>query len=78
MERVLLRDAVWEQLFSSSTEAFFNSRSVTARPLVRAVLKKKNNGSVAACKPMAMQPAKIGGASGYIGGRISDFFEGSN
>ncbi len=60
-------NAVWEKLiFSSSTEAYFNHAVITARRLVRVGFKKMNQSTVVACEPMAMQPAKIGGPSGYI------------
>ncbi len=60
------RRCMGKALFSSSTEAYFNHPDITARWLVHLGLKNFTNPMVVASEPMAIQPAKTGGASGYI------------
>ncbi len=51
--------------FSSSTEAYFKSHSYNCTWLVRVGL-KMNKCTAVASEPMAIQPAKMWGVSGYI------------
>ncbi len=71
---VLIKTHMGKSLFSPELKSY-SSRSETARLLVRAVVKKRTNGSAAELhEPMATIPArsaKMGGASGYISGRFA-------
>ncbi len=55
-----------KKMFSSSTDAYFNHAVITAHRLVHVGFKKKKKSTAVTRKPMAMQPAIIGGAHGYI------------
>ncbi len=60
-----------KQKFSSSTESLFLITQCNCTSIGSYSTKKQTNGSAAVREPMAMQPAKMGGASGYTSARFA-------